>query len=321
MRAALLFPGQGSQEIKMGKNLYDNFSEARAVIDEVDDALGRKLSTIMFEGPEQELTKTENAQPALMAVSIAKLAVIKKKTGLKINQMAEYVAGHSLGEFTALCAAGSISLSDTAKILETRGQAMQNAVAIGEGAMVAIIGTNIQGAAQIALQAAEQASSICEVANNNGAGQVVLSGTVDAIDMAIKIAKGHGNKAILLNVSAPFHCALIKSAAEHVEKALQEINMKKPKVPVVSNVSAMPVTDINEIKSLLIRQIYSTVYWEETINFLIANGINNLIEIGSGSVLTRLNKRMSKSINAVSSNNMDDVLKVIEHIKEDVYAI
>ena len=307
MAAALLFPGQGSQALGMGKALGDAFAPARAVFEEVDAALGEKLSAIMWQGPADKLTLTENAQPALMAVSLATIRVLEAEAGMDIARDAKFVAGHSLGEYSALAAAGSLSISDAARLLRLRGSAMQKAVAIGEGAMAALIGLSLDDAAATAAEAAQGA--VCQVANDNGAGQVVVSGSKAAIDRAIEIAKNKGAKrAMLLPVSAPFHCALMQPAADVMAEALSQVEVKAPRVPVVANVLARPVTDPAEIVRSLVAQVTGTVRWRECVSYMAQNGVTNFYEIGAGKVLTGLAKRIVEGARAMAIGAPEDIV-------------
>lgn len=284
----------------MGKALYDAFAPAREVFAEVDEALGQPLSTLMFEGPDAELTLTANAQPALMAVSLAALAVLRAEAGLDLARDAAFVAGHSLGEYTALCAAGALPLAATARLLRLRGEAMQRAVPVGAGAMAALLGADPEVAASIAAEAAS-AGEVCQVANDNGGGQVVVSGAKAAVDRAIEIAKGKGIKrAILLPVSAPFHCAMMQPAADAMAAALAEAPLQAPVVPLVANVSATPVTDPAIIRDLLVRQVTGTVRWRECMAFMAGHGVTRFIECGAGRVLSGLVKRVAPAAVGVS---------------------
>lgn len=297
---AFVFPGQGSQAVGMGKALADLFPEARAVFGEVDDALGQSLSTLMFEGPEAELTLTANAQPALMAVSLAALAVLRAEAGLDLARDAAFVAGHSLGEYSALAAAGALPLSATARLLRLRGEAMQKAVPVGAGAMAALLGAEPDAAAAIAAEAAT-ASEVCQVANDNGGGQVVVSGARAAVERAIEIAKGRGIKrAILLPVSAPFHCAMMQPAAEAMAAALAEAPLQAPLVPLVANVTAQPVTDPATIRELLVAQVTGTVRWRECMGFMAGQGVTRFVECGAGRVLSGLVKRVAPGATGIS---------------------
>ncbi|MCZ8270927.1 MAG: ACP S-malonyltransferase [Beijerinckiaceae bacterium] len=305
-RTAFLFPGQGSQAVGMGKSLAENFTAARAVFDEVDAALGQKLSTLMFEGPEDQLTLTANAQPALMAVSLAVIRTLEAEKGLDLAKAASFVAGHSLGEYSALAAAGALTISDTAKLLRIRGDAMQAAVPVGRGAMCALIGAEWELAAEIAREAAQ--NEVCDVANDNGGGQVVLSGHKGAIDRAIEIAKAKGVKrALPLPVSAPFHSSLMQPAADRMREALAGAPIQAPKVPVVANVLAAPVTDPEAIRRHLVEQVTGSVRWRESMLWLGANGVTRFVECGSGKVLTGIVKRLVAGSEAVNIGTPEDV--------------
>ncbi|MBB3963857.1 ACP S-malonyltransferase [Rhizobium metallidurans] len=305
MTIAFTFPGQGSQAVGMGKDLAENFAEARAVFAEVDDALGEKLSATMFNGPEETLTLTANAQPALMAVSMAVIRVLEAK-GVDLKAKVSYVAGHSLGEYSALCAAGMFSIADTARLLRIRGNAMQAAVPVGVGAMAAIIG--LEHADVIAV--CEEASVIgaCQIANDNGGGQIVISGEKAPVEKAAAIATEKGAKrAILLPVSAPFHSTLMAPAADAMREALAGVAKSNPVVPVIANVRAAPVTDAEEIARLLVEQVTGQVRWRETVEWFAANGVTTLYELGAGKVLTGLARRIDKNVTGVSVNSPADI--------------
>ncbi|QFY59628.1 ACP S-malonyltransferase [Rhizobium grahamii] len=305
MSIAFTFPGQGSQAVGMGKDLAENYAEARAVFQEVDDALGEKLSETMFNGPEDKLTLTANAQPALMAVSMAVIRVLEAK-GVDLKAKVSYVAGHSLGEYSALCAAGTFSLADTARLLRIRGNAMQAAVPVGVGAMAAIIG--LEHADVVAV--CEEASAVgsCQIANDNGGGQIVISGEKAAVEKGAAIATEKGAKrAILLPVSAPFHSSLMAPAAEAMREALAAVKKSNPVVPVIANVRAAPVTDADEIAKLLVEQVTGQVRWRETVEWFAANGATTLYEIGSGKVLTGLARRIDKTVNGIAVNTPADI--------------
>ena len=305
MAIAFTFPGQGSQVVGMGKELADNFAEARAVFEEVDEALGQKLSDIIWNGPEETLTLTANAQPALMAVSVAVMRVLEAK-GLSLADRISYVAGHSLGEYSALCAAGTFSLSDTARLLRIRGNAMQAAVPAGEGAMAAIIGLEHSDVEAICAEAA--ADGVCQIANDNGGGQLVISGAKAPVEKAAALATEKGAKrAIMLPVSAPFHSALMAPAAQAMRDALAGVGKHNPVVPVVANVRAAPVSDANEIADLLVEQVTGQVRWRETVEWFAANDVTTLYEIGSGKVLTGLARRIDKSVTGISLNMPADI--------------
>lgn len=294
MKKALVFPGQGSQSVGMGKALADQFPEAKAVFDEVDEALGETLSAIIFEGPSETLTLTQNAQPAIMATSIAALRVFEKQTGQRVSD-ADFVAGHSLGEYSALCAAGSLSLADTARLLRLRGQAMQDAVPPGLGAMAALIGVDFETAEAIASEAA--GDRVCGIANDNAPGQVVISGHKTAIDRALPIAKDKGAKrALLLDVSAPFHCSLMQPAAKVMQDALAEVKWSAPAVPVVTNMTASAETDPNALRELLVQQVTGMVRWRESVAYLAQQGVEHALEIGAGKVLSGLARRIAPEI-------------------------
>lgn len=305
MKVAFTFPGQGSQAVGMGKDLADSFPEARAVFEEVDEALGQKLSDIMWNGPEETLTLTANAQPALMAVSMAVIRVLEAK-GLDLKSKVAYVAGHSLGEYSALCAAGTFSIADTARLLRIRGNAMQAAVPVGAGAMAAIIGLE-HGDVQAVCEAAS-AIGPCQIANDNGGGQLVISGGKAAVEKAAALATEKGAKrAIMLPVSAPFHSALMGPAADAMREALAKVEKKDPVVPLIANVRAAPVTSAAEIADLLVEQVTGQVRWRETVEWFGANGVTTLYEIGAGKVLTGLARRIDKNINGVAVNGPADI--------------
>lgn len=306
MSTAFIFPGQGSQAVGMGKALAEAFPAARAVFEEVDAALGQNLSKLMFEGPGDELTLTANAQPALMAVSLAALRALESEKGVDLARDAAFVAGHSLGEYSALCAAGALSVTDTAKLLRIRGDAMQKAVPVGVGAMAALLGADKVQAAALAAEAAE--GEVCQVANDNGGGQVVISGHKTAIDRAIALAPSKGiRRAMLLPVSAPFHCALMQPAAEAMAAALATATIRAPKVPVVANVLAAPISDPAEIRARLVEQVTGSVRWAESMAWLGGQGVNRFVEVGSGKVLSGLVKRLVEGATAANVGTPDDV--------------
>jgi [acyl-carrier-protein] S-malonyltransferase len=305
MTIAFTFPGQGSQAVGMGKDLAENFAEARAVFEEVDEALGEKLSDVMFNGPEDTLTLTANAQPALMAVSIAVVRVLEAK-GLDLKSKVAFVAGHSLGEYSALCAAGTFSLADTARLLRIRGNAMQAAVPVGVGAMAAIIGLEHADVAAVCEEAA--ATGACQIANDNGGGQIVISGEKAAVEKAAGLATDKGAKrAILLPVSAPFHSKLMAPAAEAMRAALATVAKSDPLVPLIANVRAAPVTGADEIANLLVEQVTGQVRWRETVEWFAGNGVTTLYELGSGKVLTGLARRIDKTVNGISVGGPADI--------------
>jgi len=306
MAVAFVFPGQGSQAVGMGKTLAANFTAARQVFEEVDAALGSKLSTIIFEGPAETLTLTENAQPALMAVSLAALRVLEGEAGLNLARDAQFVAGHSLGEYSALAAAGAFSIADAARLLRTRGQAMQKAVPVGAGAMAALIGLEFDAASAVAAEAAQGA--VCQAANDNGAGQVVVSGTRTAVERAVEIAKTKGAKrAMLLPVSAPFHCALMQPAADVMAQALAQVSIKAPSVPLVANVLAKAIKEPAEIVRALVAQVTGTVRWRESVVYMANAGVTNFYEVGAGKVLSGLIKRLAEGAAVSAVGNSEDV--------------
>ena len=289
---AFVFPGQGSQAVGMGQALAEAFPQARRLFEEVDDALGQRLSTLMFEGPEPELTMTANAQPALMAVSLAVVAILRAEAGLDLARDAAFVAGHSLGEYSALAAAGAMPVAVTARLLRLRGEAMQRAVKVGEGAMAALVGVELGTAAAIAAEASDE-SGLCQVANDNGGGQVVVSGAIAAVTRAMAIAKARGVKRVIpLPVSAPFHCALMAPAAEVMRAALEETAIVPPTVPLVANVTAEPLRDPAAIRASLVRQVTATVRWRESVVFMSGQGVTTFIECGAGKVLSGLVRRI-----------------------------
>jgi [acyl-carrier-protein] S-malonyltransferase len=312
MSLAATFPGQGSQQVGMGKALFEAFPESRAVFEEVDAALGEKLSDVIFLGPEDRLTLTANAQPALMAVSVAALRALETR-GFSISRHAKFVAGHSLGEYSALCAAGAISLADTARLLRIRGNAMQAAVPPGQGAMAAIIGLEQDVVAAACAEAA--IGGVCQIANDNGGGQLVISGSKAEVDRACELLKERGAKrAIPLPVSAPFHSALMAPAADAMREALAAVEVRQPAVPLVANVLAAPVSDPEEIRRRLVEQVTGQVRWRESIEFLAANGVTVQLELGSGKVLSGLVRRIAKDMGALACGAPADVEGVMSAI-------
>jgi [acyl-carrier-protein] S-malonyltransferase len=310
MAVAFVFPGQGSQAVGMGKALAENFAVARAVFDEVDEALGDKLSSVVFEGPAETLMLTENAQPALMTVSLAALRVLEAEAGVDLARDAMFVAGHSLGEYSALAAAGALSVADTARLVRTRGRAMQKAVPVGVGAMAALLGLDFDAATEVAREAAEGA--VCQAANDNGGGQVVVSGDKAAVERAVEIAKGRGAKrATLLPVSAPFHCTLMEPAAVVMAEALAAVTVNRPVVPVVANVLAAPISEPDAIVAALIAQVTGTVRWRESVAFMAQAGVTSFYEVGAGKVLTGLVKRIAEGATGSAIGSPADVASFV----------
>lgn len=305
MTIAFTFPGQGSQSVGMGKVLADTFPEAKAVFDEVDEALGQKLSDIMWNGPEDALTLTANAQPALMAVSLATMRVLEAK-GLDLKASVAFVAGHSLGEYSALAAAGSIDVATTARLLRVRGDAMQNAVPVGAGAMAALLGLDFELAAEIAEEAAQ--GEVCQAANDNAPGQVVVSGHLAAVERAVEIAKAKGaRRAVMLPVSAPFHCSLMAPAADAMSAALANADIKPPAVPLVANVLAEPITEPADIRARLVEQVTGTVRWRESVLWLAGQGVETFVEVGTGKVLTGMVRRINRESTGLAVNTPEDI--------------
>jgi [acyl-carrier-protein] S-malonyltransferase len=294
MTRALVFPGQGAQAIGMGKALADTYPEAKAIFDEVDEALGEKLSAMIWDGDAETLTLTQNAQPALMATSLAAMRALEAE-GFGLDQ-ASYVAGHSLGEYSALAAAGALTISDTARLLRTRGLAMQQAVPVGVGAMAALLGLDFDTVKEVALEAAAE-GEVVQAANDNDPGQVVVSGHKAAVERACEIAKAKGAKrAVLLPVSAPFHCVLMEPAAKVMAEALEAVQILTPSVPLVANVRASAVTDPDEIRALLVEQVMGSVRWRESVGYMAANGVTEIFEVGAGKALSGMIRRIDKSI-------------------------
>ncbi len=306
MTRALVFPGQGSQAVGMGRELAQAFTAARDVFGEVDEALGQNLSRLMFEGPEDDLILTENAQPAIMTASLAVFRVLEIEAGFDLAVSASLVAGHSMGEYSALAAAGTFALADTARLLKVRGRAMQKAVPVGEGAMAALLGLDMEAVRDVARAAA--GDQVCAAANDNAPGQVVVSGDRAAVERAVEIAKERGaRRAVLLPVSAPFHCSLMAPAAEIMAEALTEVAMKAPVVPVVANVTAQPVTDPNDIRRLLVEQVTGPVRWRECVLAMKEEGIDTLVEVGAGKVLTGLTRRIDRDLTGITVGAPDEV--------------
>jgi [acyl-carrier-protein] S-malonyltransferase len=310
MNIAFVFPGQGSQFVGMGQELAEAFPVARKVFQEIDEALGQALSKLMFEGPIDDLTLTANAQPALMAVSMAIMRILEKEGGLEISKIARFVAGHSLGEYSALAAAKSFGIVDAARILKIRGEAMQEAVPSGDGAMAAILGVDMDFVLSIVAEAAQ--GEVCSIANDNAVGQVVISGKTSAITRAIKIATKKGAKrCMLLPVSAPFHCEMMASAADVIDRELAAIIINKPTIPLVANVIAKEKTAPDEIRRLLVQQVTARVRWRESVLFMKGNGVDTLVEVGAGKVLSGLTRRIDRELKSISiqgPNDIDDFL-------------
>ena len=305
MKNAFIFPGQGSQAVGMGFALSEAFPAARLVFEEVDDALEQKLSTLMFDGPRDKLTLTENAQPALMATSIAVVRVLKDECGISLTKTAKFVAGHSLGEYSALAAVDALALADAARLLKQRGIAMQDAVPVGEGAMAALLGLDLDAAKQVADFASE--SGVCSCANDNAPGQVVVSGSKKAVERAAKIASQKGaRRVVMLPVSAPFHCSLMQPAADVMAEALSRINIREPKVPIISNVVATEVTNPDDIRTHLVEQVTAMVRWRESVLYMREKNVDTLIEMGSGKVLSGLARRISSDLTARAIQNPND---------------
>ena len=306
MAVAFVFPGQGSQDVGMGRELADNFKAARDVFDEVDAALGESLSKTIWEGPKETLTLTENAQPALMAVSMAVVRVLEAEKGIKLANKVSYVAGHSLGEYSALAAAGALSLGDAARLLRARGKAMQKAVPVGQGAMAALLGVGLDVAEQVAAEAAQ--GDVCQIANDNEPTQVVLSGHKTAIDRVAEIGRKHGvRRALPLPVSAPFHCSLMQPAADVMAEELAKVQVRAPVVPVIANVLAEPISDPDEIRRRLVEQVTGTVRWRECVMRMGALGVTDFYEVGAGKVLAGLIKRILKDANATPVGTVADL--------------
>ena len=311
MKTAIIFPGQGSQTVGMGRDLHDAFPAARAVFQEVDDALDESLSRLMFEGAESELTLTRNAQPALMAFSLAVIRTLEQEGEWRLAERAAFVAGHSLGEYTALAAAGCLALADAARLLRLRGEAMQKAVPVGAGAMAALIGADLAQAEAIANAAA--GDEVCVVGNDNAPGQVVISGAAAAVERAVALAPDHGVKrAVMLPVSAPFHSPLLAPAAEAMEEAFQAVRFMPLAVPVVANVTARPVREAEDVPALLVRQVTAMVRWRESVLHMASEGVEALIEAGAGKVLTGLARRIDRSLDASTVGTVAEVDALLE---------
>ncbi len=311
MTTAIIFPGQGSQTVGMGRDMHDAFPAARAVFEEVDEALGESLSALIFEGDEDELTLTRNAQPALMAVSLAVIRALEAEGGWRLGERAAFVAGHSLGEYTALAAAGCLALPDAARLLRLRGEAMQAAVPVGAGAMAALIGADLAQAEEIAEAAA--GGEVCVIGNDNAPGQVVVSGAASAVERAVALAPEHGiRRAVMLPVSAPFHSPMLRPAAKAMAAAFEEVSFAPLAVPVVANVTARPVHEASEVPALLVRQVTAMVRWRESVLHMASEGVDTLIEVGAGKVLTGLARRIERSLAASSVGTVEDVNALLE---------
>lgn len=311
MARAFTFPGQGSQTVGMGKDLSDSFKSARELFEEIDEALKQNLSRLMWQGPAEELQLTENAQPALMAVSLAVMRVLEREAGFNLASKVKFVAGHSLGEYSALAAASAMGVADTARLLKLRGQSMQKAVPVGQGAMAALLGADLDTAKASAAEGAK--TGVCQVANDNAPGQVVISGAVAAVEAAIAAAKARGVKrAMMLPVSAPFHCALMQPAADAMQEALAAISLNDPLAPLIANVTASPVDDSEEIRRLLVTQVTGLVRWRESVEYLAANGVDTVVEVGAGKVLSGMAKRINPDLavlNISSPQELDAFVK------------
>ena len=313
MTRAFIFPGQGSQQVGMGRDLAEAFPVARHLFEEVDDALGQHLGRLMFQGPDEELVLTENAQPALMAVSMAVVLVLREEGGLDLGKSCSFVAGHSLGEYSALAAAGALELADAARLLKVRGQAMQDAVPVGKGAMAALIGLNFDDVESIASDAAD--GEVCMPANDNAPGQIVISGDKAAVNRALELAAERGcRRNVVLPVSAPFHCSLMKPAAEVMETALADVPLSPPVVPLVANVTAESVNDPSLIRQLLVEQVTSMVRWRESVLYMKEQKVTELVELGAGKVLSGLARRIDRDLSARSVQSPDDIEAVLKYL-------
>ncbi len=311
MSRAFVFPGQGSQAVGMGAALAEAFPAAREVFEEVDDALSQRLSRLMFDGPESDLVLTENAQPALMAVSLAVVRVIEREGDMTLADKAAFVAGHSLGEYSALAAAGALAINDTARLLKRRGQAMQEAVPVGQGAMAALLGLDVAAAKAVAEEAAQ--GDVCAPANDNADGQVVLSGDAAAVERAVELAPTKGAKrAIMLSVSAPFHCSLMAPAADVMAKALADVTMRPPRPPLIANVTAEATDEPDTIRELLVQQVTAMVRWRESVLTMRDRGVDTLIELGSGKVLTGLTRRIDRDLTGIAAGTPDEIEALIK---------
>jgi len=313
MTRAFIFPGQGSQQVGMGRDLAEAFPVARHLFEEVDDALGQHLGRLMFQGPDEELVLTENAQPALMAVSMAVVLVLREEGGLDLGKSCSFVAGHSLGEYSALAAAGALELADAARLLKVRGRAMQDAVPVGKGAMAALIGLNFDDVESIASDAAD--GEVCMPANDNAPGQIVISGNKAAVNRALELAAERGcRRNVVLPVSAPFHCSLMKPAAEVMETALADVPLSPPVVPLVANVTAESVNDPSLIRRLLVEQVTGMVRWRESVLYMKEQKVTELVELGAGKVLSGLARRIDRDLSARSVQSPDDIEAVLKYL-------
>ena len=313
MTRAFIFPGQGSQQVGMGRDLAEAFPVARHLFEEVDDALGQHLGRLMFQGPDEELVLTENAQPALMAVSMAVVLVLREEGGLDLGKSCSFVAGHSLGEYSALAAAGALELADAARLLKVRGRAMQDAVPVGKGAMAALIGLNFDDVESIASDAAD--GEVCMPANDNAPGQIVISGDKAAVNRALELAAERGcRRNVVLPVSAPFHCSLMKPAAEVMETALADVPLSPPVVPLVANVTAESVNDPSLIRRLLVEQVTGMVRWRESVLYMKEQKVTELVELGAGKVLSGLARRIDRDLSARSVQSPDDIEAVLKYL-------
>ncbi len=313
MTRAFIFPGQGSQQVGMGRDLAEAFPVARHLFEEVDDALGQHLGRLMFQGPDEELVLTENAQPALMAVSMAVVLVLREEGGLDLGKSCSFVAGHSLGEYSALAAAGTLELADAARLLKVRGRAMQDAVPVGKGAMAALIGLNFDDVESIASDAED--GEVCMPANDNAPGQIVISGDKAAVNRALELAAERGcRRNVVLPVSAPFHCSLMKPAAEVMETALADVPLSPPVVPLVANVTAESVNDPSLVRQLLVEQVTGMVRWRESVLYMKEQKVTELVELGAGKVLSGLARRIDRDLSARSVQSPDDIEAVLKYL-------
>ena len=313
MTRAFIFPGQGSQQVGMGRDLAEAFPVARHLFEEVDDALGQHLGRLMFQGPDEELVLTENAQPALMAVSMAVVLVLREEGGLDLGKSCSFVAGHSLGEYSALAAAGALELADAARLLKVRGRAMQDAVPVGKGAMAALIGLNFDDVESIASDAED--GEVCMPANDNAPGQIVISGDKAAVNRALELAAERGcRRNVVLPVSAPFHCSLMKPAAEVMETALADVLLSPPLVPLVANVTAESVNDPSLVRQLLVKQVTGMVRWRESMLYMKEQKVTELVELGAGKVLSGLARRIDRDLSARSVQSPDDIEAVLKYL-------